>query len=183
MADNTQRPVVAAAEKKSRTVVVACKIPNGLMLQLQRPVQRMEDARGGPEPRTYNAFHGRRYFVHGPARPVGTLPKGFPQAPLIEGGYAITRGVPIEFWEQWLEQNKKASYVVAPEGAEHGMIFAYPDLDDTVSAAREQAKLLSGMEPLSTDLDKDGRLTDPRAPKPINMALTKIGYEPHGQAT
>jgi hypothetical protein len=182
MADTKPATVVPVADKKSRTVVVACKIPNGLMLQLQRPVDRMEDTRGGPEPRRYNAFYGRRYFVHGPAFPVGTLPKGFPRQPLIEGGYAITRGIPAEFWEQWLQQNKLAAYVVPPDGAEHGMIFAYPDLEDTAAAAREQEKLLSGMEPLSTDTDKDGRLTDPRLPKPINMAITKIGHEPHPPA-
>jgi hypothetical protein len=28
-------------------------------------------------------------------------------------------------------------------------------------------------------LDKDGRLTDPRIPIPMNNAITKLGFEPH----
>ena len=151
----------------TRTVIVMCKIQTGLVLQLQHPVQRMEDTRGGPEARTYNAFGGKRFTVNGPAYPVGTLPKGFPRSPLIEGGYAATPGIPAEFWEEWLEQNKQAAYVVPPEGAEHGMIYAMPSLEDAVAIAREQDKLLSGLEPISTDEDKDGKLTDRRLPKPI----------------
>jgi len=166
----------------SRTVTVACKIPGGLVLQLQRPVERMEDTRDGPEPRTYHAFYGKRFWVLGPAYPVGTIPKGFPKQPMIEGGYAITRGIPADFWAQWIEQNKMAPFVEAPDGAEHGMIFAYDDMESTVSAAKEQEKLLSGMEPLSTDVDKDGRFVDPRIPKPVNNSVAKVGYEPHPTA-
>jgi hypothetical protein len=178
MATNAvKKQQVHAAESTSRTVVVACKIPNGLILQLQHPVKRMEDTRDGPEPRTYNAFGGKRIYIWGPAYPVGTIPKGFPKPPMIEGGYALTRGVPMAFWEQWLEQNKLAPFVQAPDGAEHGMIFAYEDLDSVVSAAREQEGLLSGMEPLSQDEDKNGRLTDPRLPRPMNAGITKVSHD------
>lgn len=172
-----------AEQSNARMVVVACKIPNGLILQLQRPFEKFEDTRNGPERRTYNVFHGRRYVVRGPAYPVGTLPKGFAQAkptPMIEGGYALTRGIPLKFWQEWLEQNKEADYVVAPEGAAHGMIFAYDDLDDAAAAAREQERLLSGMEPISTDEDAQGRLTDRRVPKPITGSIAGIGEEKRG---
>lgn len=175
------RPTVAAAQKSTRTVVVACKVPTGLHLQLQRPVDRQEDTRDGPKPRTYWAKYGKVYFVEGPAYPVGTLPKGFPRQPLTEGGYALTRGIPAEFWEQWVEQNKRSDFVVPQEGAEHGLVFAYPDLDDTIAAAREQEHLLSGLEPISTDVDKDGKLTDPRLPKPINASIARIAPEPRAQ--
>jgi|WetSurMetagenome_2_1015567.scaffolds.fasta_scaffold00813_10 hypothetical protein len=168
-----------AISPSARTVVVACKVPNGMCLQLQEPAQRMEDTRDGPVARTYWAKRGRPYYVHGPAYPVGTLPKGFPRPPLIEGGYAITRGIPVEFWEAWAEQNKRADYFMTPDGAEHGMIFAYADMDDTIAAAREQEKLLSGLEPLSTDEDRDGKLTDPRLPRPVNLAVAKLAHEPH----
>jgi hypothetical protein len=167
------KPLPATA----RTVTVACKIPTGLVLQLQRRVDRMEDTRDGPIPRTYWTKHGRTYHINGPAYPVGTIPKGFPRIPMIEGGYALTTGIPAEFWEEWLEQNKRSDFVVPAPGAEHGMIFAYADVESTASAAREQEKLLSGLEPISTDEDKDGRLTDRRLPKPLNMAVAKIGTE------
>ena len=169
-----------AEQSNARTVVVACKIPNGLVLQLQHPFEKFEDTREGPTKRTYNVFGGKRYVVRGPAYPVGTLPKGFAQykpAPMIEGGYALTRGIPKDFWEQWLKQNEQADFVIPPDGAEHGMIFAYDDLDDVVAAAREQEELLSGLEPLSTDEDAQGRLTDRRVPKPITGGLQGIGEE------
>ena len=179
---NTAKKLAQHAESSNaRTVVVACKIEPGLRLQLQRPVARMEDGKGGPEPRTYNAFYGKAYWVNGPARPVGTLPKGFPAAPPIEGGYALTFGIPKDFWEQWLEQNKRAPYVEAPDGAEHGMIFAYDSMESTVDAAREQEKLLSGLQPMSTDEDAQGKLTDRRLPRPMSSMLSKVGTEPHPQ--
>jgi len=181
MASNAAKKQQQHVEQSSASmVVVACKIPNGLVLQLQTKVDRWEDGLGGPAKKTYNTFGGRRYVVRGPAYPVGTLPKNFSKfrpTPMIEGGYAITRGIPKDFWEQWLEQNKMAAYVQAPDGAEHGMIFAYDDLDSVVSAAREQEELLSGLEPISTDEDKDGKLTDPRMPKPVTDGLAALGTE------
>jgi hypothetical protein len=183
-----REPQVVTPQAKSkplppsaRTVVVACKIESGLVLQLQT----LKDSRV-PDKESPNGYRiekiwakgGRRYVVSGPAYPVGQLPKGFPRQPMIEGGYAITRGIPAEFWETWAEQNKFADYFVAPDGAEHGMIYAYPDLDSVVDAAREHDKLQSGMQPLSTDLDKSGKLTDPRMPRPVTSMIAKVGYEP-----
>lgn len=175
-----QKQQERAEQSNARFVVVACKIPNGLALQLQRPFEKFEDTRDGPQKRSYNVFYGKRYLVRGPAYPVGTLPKGFAQykpTPNIEGGYALTRGIPKDFWEQWLKQNEQADYVIPPDGAEHGMIFAYDDLDDVAAAAREQEELRSGLEPISTDEDKEGRLTDPRVPKPLTSSLSSVGEE------
>lgn len=169
------------ANKSKRTVTVACKIPHGMVLQLQRPSERMEDTRDGPKPRTYWVKCGEIYRVRGPAYPVGTIPKGFRRAPINEGGYALTPGIPADFWNQWVEQNAKADFVVAPDGAEHGMIFAYPDMEDAASAAREQEKLLSGLEPISTDEDSRGKLVDPRLPRPENAGLGRLAHEPHQQ--
>lgn len=171
-----QRALPATA----RTVTVACKVPTGLVLQLQTATDRIETGRNGLETMHYNVFGGRRYFVHGPAYP-STKPTGYPAPPMIEGGYALTRGIPADFWEQWAEQNKMAPYFVPPDGAEHGMIFAYATTDEVASAAREQEKLLSGLEPLSTDMDANGRLTDPRMPKPVTASLSKIGFEAREQ--
>ena len=167
-------------QSNARTVVVACKIPNGLVLQLQEPMERLVDTPRGPEKVKYMVKGGRQYTVRGPGYPVGTLPKGFAQykpTPMIEGGYALTTGIPKDFWEKWFEQNKLADYVVPPDGAEHGMIFAYDDIDSVAAVAREQEKLLSGNEPISTDEDGQGRLTDPRVPKPLTGSLGQIGEE------
>ena len=170
-----------AISPSARTVTVCCKIPNGLQLQLQKQEKRYEDTRDGPIARPYFAKFGKVYHVHGPAYPTGTVPKGYPRPPEIVGGYALTHNIPVEFWEQWVEQNKLAPYVVAPDGAEHGMIFAYASHRDAVSACREYEELLSGMEPLSTDEDKNGKLIDSRLPRPQNMAVAKIAPEPRYQ--
>jgi hypothetical protein len=159
----------------ARTVVVCCKIPNGLQLQLQRDMEKWDDERGGPVKRTYKIKSGAIYYVAGPAYPQGGKPKNFPREPMVEGGYALTPGVPAEFWEEWLRQNRLAPYVQPTDGAEHGMIFAYPSKTDAIAAAREQEKLMSGLEPLSTEVDeKTGRLTDPRMPRSMNSAISVI---------
>jgi len=168
-----------AIPPSARNVVVACKIPNGIWLQLQKSEERPVETRDGTKMLNFWVKGGKRYYINGPAYPVGQLPKGFPRPPLIEGGYAITRGIPADVWEQWWEQNKLADYCVAPDGAEHGMIFAYPDLDSVVDAAREQESLMSGLEPLSTETDSRGKLIDPRMPQPITQQLLKTGtYNP-----
>jgi len=95
---------------------------------------------------------------------------------MIEGGYAITRGIPADFWEKWAEQNKLADFFVPPDGCEHGAIFAYPDLDDVISAAREQEKYLTGMEPLSTDVDKNGSLTAKSTAGHYQIGQFRPGY-------
>ena len=144
-----QKPISVSA----RTVTVACKIPMGLQLQLQKDMEKWDDERGGPVKRTYKVKTGKIYYVAGPAYPQGGKPKNFPREPMVEGGYALTPGIPAEFWEEWLHQNRLAPYVQATDGAEHGMIFAYGLKADTVAAAREQEKQMSGLEPLSTDVD------------------------------
>jgi hypothetical protein len=161
----------------ARTVTVACKIPTGLALQLQTEEPRIVDTPKGPEKIMFWVKRGKVWYVHGPSYPVNP-PPGYPKPPLMVGGYALTSGIPADFWEQWLKQNELADYVVPPEGAEHGMVFAYATLDSAVSAASEQEKLLSGLEPLSQEKDKDGRLTDPRVPRPLGGGMTKIGPEP-----
>jgi hypothetical protein len=175
---NVKKQQERIAASSARTVTVACKIPTGMKLQLQKPVERMEDGPLGPKPKTYWAFYGKPFYVHGPSYPVGTIPKGFPKQPINEGGYALTPGIPLDFWEQWLEQNKNSSFVVPPDGAERGMIYADEELESVVAVAREHEKMLSGMEPISQDMDKNGRLTDPRIPTPMNNAITKLGFEP-----
>ena len=171
IAAKTTAPLPAS----SRTVVVACKVPNGLRLQLQKETKVREPKadRSGYEVAVYMTPTGKPIFVNGPAYPVGSLPEGFPRIPEIEGGYALTFGVPREFWDTWLEQNKLASYV------ESNMIFACASREDAQTKGREMEKLLSGLEPMSTAVDTDGRLTDPRAPKPLNSMLSKVGTERH----
>jgi hypothetical protein len=163
-----------ALPASARTVIVCCKIEGGLKLQLQRKLNKFEDSREGPKPMSYNVFSGKAHYVHGPAYPRGVVPKGFPSAPPIEGGFAMTFGIPADFWEQWLEQNEKADFVTS------GMIFAASSIEDAKAEAVEKQAIRSGLEPISTDEDKNGRMVDPRLPKPLSTGIGHIAREQAG---
>jgi hypothetical protein len=127
-----------------------------------------------------NVFGGKKFYINGPAYPVGTLPKGFPEKVPNVGGYALTYGIPADFWEQWAEQNKLSSFLKPEDdNSEYGAIFAFPDSADTQACAKEHEGYLTGLEPISTNEDAQGRLTDRRLPKPLNNALMKVATEPH----
>jgi hypothetical protein len=169
-------PVISGSDRapSSGTVTVACKIPQGIRLQLQhKQTTKIPSGRGGEY--TFDeqwVFGGPVYHVFGPSTPVGHV-DNYILPHKIEGGYAFTRGIPAAFWEQWLEQNKKAPYV------ENNMIFAHREAE--VSAiAKDLKQTRSGLEPLSREVDKDGRLKDPRLPKPVSSANARI-FEAHSE--
>src|SRR5579863_1744400 len=110
--------------RQAGSVTVACKVPMGMILQLQVPMERPIPTGRGVEAEfkmvSMNVFAGKRYHVFGPSIPAnGGVPDGYVMPKLIEGGYALTDGIPADFWAQWLEQNAKADYV------QNRMIFAY----------------------------------------------------------
>lgn len=157
--------------KKSGTVTVACKIPCGLRLQLQHEQKtRVPTGRGGEMAwDTQMVFGGQAIHVFGPSIPAGHV-DNYIMPKMIEGGYALTPGIPASFWEMWLEQNQLADYVV------NNMIFAY-DGASAKAAAREKDELKSGLEPLSRDVDAKGRMKDRRVPKPATGSVARIGYD------
>lgn len=164
----------------ARTVIVACKVPNGIWLQTQTVQKRMEPTKDGPAMVEYNVFTGKKYYINGPAYPNGTLPKGFPDKPDMRSGYALTYGIPADVWELWAKQNEQSLFL-KPEDGDFGAIFAAATIEEVQAIAKENALYLTGLEPLSTDEDKNGRLTDPRAPKPLNAQLLRVATEPHPQ--
>ena len=162
----------------ARTVIVACKVPNGIWLQTQTTQTRMEPTQAGPKETTYNVFTGKKHYINGPAYPNGTLPKGFPDRPDMRSGYALTYGIPVDDWNLWAKQNEKSLFF-HPEDGGFGAIFAAATIEEVQSIAREHALYLTGLEPLSTDEDASGRLLDRRAPKPLNSQLLRVATEPH----
>lgn len=170
-------PLIRGAEKakKSGTVTVACKIPQGLRLQLQHPMNRIVPTGRGStddyEKVTFNVFGGPVYHVFGPSMPaMGGVPDGYILPKNVEGGYALTPGIPADFWAQWLEQNKMADYVTSQ------MIFAHDDASSK-DKAQDLEELKSGLEPLSREIDKAGRLKDSRVPKPMNGSVSRVSFD------
>lgn len=165
MANPERRPEIAApalhVEKNGGgTVTVACKFPPGIVLQLCRKVSYMEQSLTGPIERERFDKVGQKYYVRGNAEVNGQVPKGY-KRPDIEGGYALTRGIPADFWREWLRQNSDFPMVT------NKLIFATTDYADTVAKAIERAGLKSGFEPIVPD-------DDPRAPKSLNPAISSI---------
>lgn len=141
-------------------VTVACKVPfPWLDLQIYEQRSEMENTQTGP--REVKVFRptGAIVRIRGTAYPRGTPPIGFPDKPQIINGYALTPGVPKDFWDAWLAANKKAPIV------ESASIMAYEAFDALKGRTREHGDVLTGLEPVNPRGDN-------RMPKP---ALKGVG--------
>jgi hypothetical protein len=122
------------------TVTVASKMPFDFVLKLYDFVERAEPVLGGGM-RNFKQAQERRtaktFIAQGNSWPQN---KG-PHQQLM-GGFAITHGIPKAFWDEWLEQNKEADYVL------NGMIFAHGEMASTMAEAREKETEKSGLERL-----------------------------------
>jgi hypothetical protein len=122
---------------KGETVVVACKLPNGIVLQLCKKEQATEQTPSGPRTVEIGVKSGDKYVVRGASIPWGTTPKY-----LMVGGYALTSGIPREFWDEWLRQNDDNDFV------KRGLVFAHVAMEDTEAHAMEGEKVSTGLEPI-----------------------------------
>lgn len=143
-----EAPAVHAKKETSVTVWVGCKMPNGLLLQLQeiatidRPVMG-----GGIKPTKVAMRTGERVRLRGFAVPFGRIPKH-----TIIKDYALTE-VRRDFWEAWLEQNKNLDIVKS------GLIFHHADKIDAEAQANDQGDdIKSWLEPLDPVSKKDPRV-------------------------
>ena len=119
------------------TVTVACKIPNGLQLQLRS--YREEDDRG-IKSKVFAPAATRSVRVRGPAVAWGKQP-----AFVIAGGYALTPNVDKAHWEAWLAENRTNEVVTGL------YIFALPKAAEAESEARQMESVKSGLEPINPE--------------------------------
>jgi len=127
------------APQSASTVSVACKLPHGLELRLFKPVKTFEPVLGGNGSRevlTHQPLPGS-VQIAGNSHPQNHGPR----SPIV-GGFALTHGVPKDFWDQWYDANKDADMV------RNGMIFAHTETRSTEAEAKEKEGLRSGMERL-----------------------------------
>lgn len=124
----------------SDTVVVACKLPHGLLLQLQREIEVAEPSPSDPgrKVKRHERF-GETHAIAGCARPVGADGDFAP----VAGGYGLTYDIPRDFWETWLRQNAELPAVV------NGFIFAHGKAAETRAQAKAGEAGLSGLEPVN----------------------------------
>lgn len=131
----------------STTVSIACKLPAGLVMQLQR-----EETRRDPAPndgnRTVKVFakYGDKYTLNGFSRSPSLNPK------LVVGGFAITSNIPKDFAEEWFKQNADFPPV------KRGFVKMFSSDNMASGYASEHEKMKSGYEPTDpNDLPEEFR--------------------------
>src|ERR1700720_1596082 len=88
------------------TVVVGCKIPNGIIMREFRMMETAIRLPMGVVTEKIGRETGKRFTVRGPALAFGKIPN----IPIV-AGYALTVGVPRDLAETWFEQNADADIV------------------------------------------------------------------------
>lgn len=150
MADRVKPP--APAPTSGETVVVACKLPNGLILRLFHEVDETEATPQGN--RTVKVHRQRQDVVpvrlNGSATPYAK----FPDYP-VHHGYALTV-VDAGFWHEWCRQNHDA------EVLRNKLVFAHEKPEQAQGQAQEQHKdkVRSGLEPI-----------DPKNPPAVGLGM------------
>lgn len=153
-----------APRRAGAKVTVACKIGVAwLEMQLQEKRRINENTQTGVKEVDIWVKTGNVIRVRGTAYPRGTPPTGFAPPPEMFLGAALTRNIDKDFWDAWVEQNKRNPIVV------NRMIFAYEDIEDVRAMSRETESMLSGLEPLNPVTSQDARI-----PKPTNKSVSRL---------
>lgn len=121
--------------KAGKTVTVACKLPNGLILRTFDMVKTTEPAPGGTRDFEIARPREGQVFINGSRTPPGVQVDH-----AHVGGYALTTGVDAAFFELWMKQNAESDIV------RNKLIFAHAT--DTAAVAKENKSRKSGLEPL-----------------------------------
>jgi hypothetical protein len=121
-------------------LTVACKIPNGLVIQVYGTEPWQEPVMGGGHRTVQRAFVRQdmgRAVLNGPARKLG---KDMPHE--IRNGVGLTHGVDADLFNAWLEQNKDQEYV------KKGLVFAHAKPAEVHAQAKDTRSVKSGLEPI-----------------------------------
>lgn len=143
------------APSASKTVVVGCKFPHGLLLRLFEMGEKTVEVIGGGHRNIKEALNAQAVDkvvkINGYA-----VPHGEQSSVAVVGGrtgYALTFGVDREFFDKWLDQNKDTDMV------RQGLIFAAGSEQSARESAAEKKKLRNGFEPLDpANLPRVGKL-------------------------
>ena len=146
MADNNGKPTlttdkpnppVYARDEASDTVVLGCKLPNGVVLQNWKMEETTEPTQQGYKQIKKAVRDGDPIRLRGAAVPFGKMPNH-----TIVSGYALTPGVKRSFWERWKENNKDSELL------KNNIVFACGDEQRARDHAREHERVVTGLEPV-----------------------------------
>jgi hypothetical protein len=139
---------VAQPQRAGAKVIVACKIGVPYVnLQLCEMIEVNEETQTGSRKRMQGRRTGSVVRLRGTAYPRGAKPSEFPDPPVMVGGAALNYGIDKDWFDQWLDQNKRSALVM------NGLIFAHEKEDMVRGQATEQAAILSGLEPINPKSD------------------------------
>lgn len=130
------------ANASSGTVTVASKLPTGLLLRSFQEIDQEEQVIGGGMRKfKQHVPTGETFEIKGNSTPHGATPA----APVIDGGFALTMGVPKDLWDQWYAANKNSALV------KNGLIFAHSEMRSVEAQAKEKEGVRTGLERLDMD--------------------------------
>ncbi len=130
------KPIPAHATGTA-TVVIGCKVPNGIILREFKMVERTIRIHGMVSTEEMSQETGNRFTVRGPALAFGQIPN----IPIV-GGFALTPGVPADLARTWFQQNSDSDIV------RNNLIFFEDSVERAQARARELSSVRSGLEPL-----------------------------------
>lgn len=155
MANTNQAPLSASKPLATgtQTVTVACKLPQGHRARLfaKHEIQSTTPA-GVIQTVTQFQPTGEEFVFRGPQHAQNEGPRV-----VTAGGFALTFGVPADFWDSWYAQHKDHDLVKS------GLIFSQGRKADTIDAAKERKDLRTGLERV-----------DPS--KPLNIGGQKVSF-------
>lgn len=124
------------------TVTIACKLPNGLRL----------DVTGKDGVRQSVTIRGNRLATNPDGLPIQSHEiAGNPLSSMLADSYGLTPNVPADFWAQWAKEN--ANYTPY----KLGMVFAQGEHASAAAQAREvYADVKTGLEPMDRDKPAPG---------------------------
>ena len=135
-----------------------------LDLQHERPREIMENGLQGPQKRKVFYKEGPVIRIRGLAYPVGQVPEGFGDKPLVINGYALTPNIDKAWWDTWLEQHQDYPAV------KNGFLFATPSRSEGQAIARDH----EGGRPQFSPIDPRN---DHRTPRPATPDMSPLAME------
>lgn len=153
---------IATPQIAGAKVTVACKLGVPYFdIQLCKIEDKFEQNMQGGRMVKEASRIGSVVRLRGTAYPRGTPPKGFPPAPEMADGAALTRGVDKDFMDAWLLQNRLNPVVM------NQMVFVAETDDAVRGRAKDLAGMLSGLDPVNPDKDR-------RIPKSTRGEITDV---------
>jgi hypothetical protein len=139
-------PAANPAVRSGDTVCVACALQNGLILRLFDMQDRNEPtAHGGSTPIKVAIPRHETWRLNGPAVDIAKIAAGrYPEFQMV-GSYALTPGIPRDFWEEWLSQNRDSDIV------RKKIVFAGSSENNARAEAKDAGRIRSGLEPIDPD--------------------------------